>query len=161
MGFVYFTANDVKGSIFMGEHIKKQAIGFFFFILYLSISAFLLLIINQTFLFVWYGLVTPFVLIITGVVIILYIPICAKVSRRFQFGIWRFLLFIPFINIVAYLALMLSIASLPLLPKPNFPDDDYGMGFLLLQMTVVYYILFLIGTIQGLCKRKDSKIKHT
>jgi hypothetical protein len=55
---------------------------------------------------------------------------------------------------------MLSIGSIPLLPKPNFPDDDYGMGFLLLQMNVVYYILFLIGTIQGLSKRKKLKIKN-
>ncbi|MED4074397.1 hypothetical protein [Priestia endophytica] len=144
----------------MWEQIKKQAIGFGLFLLYLLISAFLIVIIDETFLFGYYGLVTPFVWIITGVVAILYIPICAKVSRRFQFGIWRFLLFIPFINVIASLALMLSIGSIPLLPKPNFPDDDYGMGFLLLQMNVVYYILFLIGTIQGLSKRKTLKIKH-
>ncbi|MGQ3376441.1 hypothetical protein ACT6P6_00115 [Priestia endophytica] len=144
----------------MAENIKKQAIGFCLFILYLLISAFLIVIIDETFLFGYYGLVTPFVWIITGVVAILYIPICAKVSRHFSFGIWRFLLFIPFINVIASLALMLLIGSIPLLPKPNFPDDDYGMGFILIQMSVVYYILFLIGTIEGLSKRKKLKIKH-
>ncbi|WP_019392388.1 hypothetical protein [Priestia filamentosa] len=71
----------------MWEEIKKQAIGFGLFLLYLLISAFLIVIIDETFLFGYYGLVTPFVWIITGVVAILYIPICAKVSRHFSFGI--------------------------------------------------------------------------
>ncbi|KAA0548489.1 hypothetical protein FZW96_07915 [Bacillus sp. BGMRC 2118] len=80
-----------------------------------------------------------------------YLIVCYLLSRRFEFGRWKYLFFIPFINAILYIVVLYSTKIRVLLPME---EENFGLGILLIPITIIMWILFLVATFIGIANRK-------
>jgi hypothetical protein len=91
--------------------------------------------------------------IITVVAFLAYGPVCYYIARKFDFGRWKYVLYIPFINEFLYIV---GIYTLPIRTYLPMEDDNYGIGMLLLPLTLIMWIIFLVATLMGIQVRKKT-----
>ncbi|WP_248737193.1 hypothetical protein, partial [Neobacillus rhizosphaerae] len=91
---------------------------------------------------------------ITVISFLIYGPVCYLLARRFDFGKWKYVFFIPFINEIMYGFLGLYILNI----RNYFPmeDDDYGVGIILLPLTLIMWIVFVVSTFIGIQLKKKA-----
>ena len=119
-------------------------------ILYLFITTFVYLIFIESAM-ITFNQGTIFSGTITVISFLAYITICYFLSRNFEFGRWKYIFFIPFINVIMYIAVGYTINIRNLLP---LEDDNYGLGILLLPLTLAMWIIFIVSTFIGILNRK-------
>lgn len=123
-------------------------------ILYLVITTLLLIIFNEG-IYITSTQGTLLSGIVTLVSFIIYGPVCYIIARKFEFGRWKYVFFIPFINEMMYLFLGLYILNI----RKHFPweDDNFGLGVILLPLTFVMWVIFFASTFVGIDANQEAK----
>jgi hypothetical protein len=134
----------IVGGVFMGN--------FFRAVLYLFITTVVYVIFNEGAMFTL-NQGTSISLTITVGSFLAYGPICYFISRYFDFGRWKYAFYIPFINEILYI-LIIYRTNL----RTYFPleDDNFGVGIIILPLTVIMWIIFLASTFMGTHIRKKA-----
>ncbi|MEO2074217.1 MAG: hypothetical protein ABGX20_02380 [Bacillus sp. (in: firmicutes)] len=94
-----------------------------------------------------------FSITITIISFLAYGPTCYLIARNFEFGRWKYVFFIPFINEILYL---IAIYTTPIRTFFPMEDDNYGVGMMILPLTVIMWIIFIVCTFTGIKVRKKS-----
>lgn len=91
---------------------------------------------------------------ILGLSFFIYGPACYFIAKHFEFGRWKYVFFIPFINEILYLFIIYN-SNL----RDYFPleDDNYGVGMMLLPLTIIMWIIFIVSTFLGIQGRKKRQ----
>ena len=124
-------------------------------ILYLFITTFVYLIFNESAM-ITFNQGTIFSGTITVISFLAYGTICYFLSRNFEFGRWKYVLFIPFINEIMYIAVIYTTNIRDLLP---LEDDNFGLGILLLPLALAMWIIFIVSTFIGILNRKKTILR--
>ena len=120
-------------------------------ILYLFITTFVYLIFNESTM-ITFNQGTIFSGTITVISFLAYVTICYFLSRNFEFGRWKYVFFIPFINEIMYIAVIYTTNIRDLLP---LEDDNFGLGVLLLPLAFAMWIIFIFSTFIGILNKKQ------
>ena len=91
--------------------------------------------------------------IITVVAFLAYGPVCYYIASKFDFGRWKYVLYIPLINEVLYIV---GIYTLPIRKYLPLEDDNYGVGMMILPLTFIMWIIFIVATLMGIQVRKKT-----
>jgi hypothetical protein len=91
---------------------------------------------------------------ITLISFLLYGPTCYYMARNLEFGKWKYVLFIPFINELLYIFVIYTFNI-----RKYFPleEDNFGVGMLILPLTIIMWLIFIGSTFLGIMFKK----KHT
>ena len=122
-------------------------------IIYLIASTFFVIAIMESVAYIYFNNLTLILIILPVFLIIAYGFVCYKLSNKLSFGLWKYIFFIPFINVIMYILLMYT------LPLPARGDDDFGLGFIMLPLSLLLWIVFLVFTITGI--KDDKKSSQT
>ncbi|MDX8365828.1 hypothetical protein [Cytobacillus sp. IB215665] len=131
----------------------KQLWGLYNFIIFLFTTTIVLGIFFESFLAVYANKVSSFLSVITILTLVLYIYISYKLASKLYFGVWRYLLYIPLLNVILYIG---TIPYYLLLRNAyNYVDEgDYGMGLTLLPLSITMWLIFICATFKGMLNRK-------
>jgi hypothetical protein len=82
-----------------------------------------------------------------------YGPICYFLTRYFEYGRWKYVFYIPFINVIMYILIIYNTNL-----RTYFPleDDNFGVGLIMLPLTVIMWIIFIVTTFFGTYIRKKA-----
>ncbi|KMY50184.1 hypothetical protein [Peribacillus loiseleuriae] len=93
---------------------------------------------------------------ITVISFIAYGPICYFIARNFEFGRWKYVFYIPFINGIMYILVIYTTNI-----RNYFPldDDNFGVGIMMLPSTFLMWIAFIVSIIMDIHIRKMAFLR--
>jgi hypothetical protein len=121
-------------------------------ILYLFVTSVVYVIFNEGAMFTL-NQGTPFSSTLTVISFLAYGPVCYFLTRYFEFGRWKLVFYIPFINEILYIFIIYNTSL-----RTYFPleDDNFGVGIIMLTLTVIMWIIFILTTFFGTYIRKKA-----
>jgi hypothetical protein len=121
-------------------------------VLYLFITTIVYVLFNEGAMFTL-NQGTAFSVTITVISFLAYGPTCYYITRYFDFCRWKYAFYIPFINEIMYI-LIINRTNL----RTYFPleDDNFGVGIIILPLTVIMWIIFIVSTFMGTHIRKKE-----
>ncbi|MFJ5625511.1 hypothetical protein ACIQD3_23090 [Peribacillus loiseleuriae] len=95
---------------------------------------------------------------ITIISFLAYGPICYFIARNSEFGRWKYVFYIPFINELMYILVIYTTNI-----RNYFPldDDNFGVGIMMLPLTFIMWIIFIVSTIMGIQIRKKAFLRDS
>ncbi|MEH7336887.1 hypothetical protein V7161_30215 [Neobacillus drentensis] len=124
-------------------------------VLYLFITTMVFVIFNEGAMFTL-NQGTAFSVTITVISFLAFGPICYLITRYFEFGRWKYVFYIPFINEIMYILIIYKTNL-----RTYFPleDDNFGVGIMMLPLIVIMCIIFIVTTFMGTHIRKKAILR--
>jgi hypothetical protein len=88
---------------------------------------------------------------ITLISFLLYGPTCYYMARNLEFGKWRYIFYIPFINELLYI---LGIYTFNIRKYFPLEEDNFGVGMMILPLTIIMWLIFIGSTFLGIMFKK-------
>jgi hypothetical protein len=126
-------------------------------ILYLFITTMVYVVFNEGAMFSL-NQGTAFSVTITVISFLAYGSICYLIPRYFEFGRWKYVFFIPFINEIMYISIIYKTNLRTYFPME---DDNFGVGIIMLPLTILMWIIFIVITFTGTHIRKKAILKSS
>jgi hypothetical protein len=123
-------------------------------ILHLAITTIVLVIFNEGAMFTLHQ-ATKLSGTISLISLLAYGPLCFLLARNLEFGRWKYVFYIPFINEILYIIVIYNTNIRNFFP---LEEDDFGVAIMMLPITLIMWVVFISSTLTGIhIRKKEAK----
>ncbi|MFD1738020.1 hypothetical protein ACFSCX_15900 [Bacillus salitolerans] len=135
--------------------LKGRLLQFISFLLFIMINVITLKILFTVIEWVYVEKIDMWYLATLPLIGLLLLVFSYQFCKKFYFGYWRFILYIPFINVLIFF--ILNTYLIGLVGGHQGLEDDYAFGMILLVVIPIVWLLYVIPTVLGVRANKVSR----